>query len=218
MEKYRLIMADPPWTYRDQGTRLSPAYWGDQRSYQHYDTMTLADICDLGEWVKWIAEDNSLLFLWYTGPLMFDGTLPSYAAKVINAWGFTPSTIFPWVKCRWDEKKKDFVFQISGGHTLRACAEYICIAYRGKLNKVGIKSHGIPGAILAPRPKVRKGKIHSSKPERAFEIAEELVDGPYLEMFARRIRPGWNAWGDEIGNWGTSLPAMSGYRVKEGYK
>jgi N6-adenosine-specific RNA methylase IME4 len=32
-----------------------------------------------------------------------------------------------------------------------------------------------------------------------YERIERYCEGPYLELFARQIRPGWDAWGDEIG-------------------
>lgn len=48
-------------------------------------------------------------------------------------------------------------------------------------------------AIIAPR------SIHSVKPVEQYEIAERMVPGgPYLEMFARTRRSGWDAWGDQL--------------------
>lgn len=71
MIKYRLVIADPPWQYNDQGTRLSPEYEGKQRkSGKRYDGMTLQEICALGEWVRWITESDSILLLWSYGPLL----------------------------------------------------------------------------------------------------------------------------------------------------
>jgi len=58
-----------------------------------------------------------------------------------------------------------------------------------------VVNRGIPGYIVAPRP-----SGHSRKPDQQYDIAEAMVPGgPYLELFARGdIRPGWNAWGDEV--------------------
>jgi N6-adenosine-specific RNA methylase IME4 len=39
---------------------------------------------------------------------------------------------------------------------------------------------------------------HSRKPDEWLERIERLVEGPYLELNARRRRPGWTAWGDEL--------------------
>ena len=47
-------------------------------------------------------------------------------------------------------------------------------------------------AILAPKRK------HSQKPDEQYDLIEHVSPGPRLEMFARRPRPGWTAWGNEI--------------------
>jgi N6-adenosine-specific RNA methylase IME4 len=39
---------------------------------------------------------------------------------------------------------------------------------------------------------------HSRKPDEWLARSERLVEGPYLELNARRRRPGWTAWGDEL--------------------
>jgi len=38
---------------------------------------------------------------------------------------------------------------------------------------------------------------HSRKPDRFYEIVERVSPGPYLELFARRRRYGWDVWGNE---------------------
>ena len=39
---------------------------------------------------------------------------------------------------------------------------------------------------------------HSHKPEEQYAIIERCSPGPYLELFARRKRPGWHSWGNEV--------------------
>jgi MT-A70/Helix-turn-helix domain len=39
---------------------------------------------------------------------------------------------------------------------------------------------------------------HSRKPDEVYERIERLVEGPYLELYARRERPGWVSWGAEL--------------------
>ncbi len=39
---------------------------------------------------------------------------------------------------------------------------------------------------------------HSVKPEEQYAIIERCSPGPYLELFARRRRPGWSVWGNEV--------------------
>ena len=42
----------------------------------------------------------------------------------------------------------------------------------------------------------KRGK-HSTKPEAFQDIVEQVSPGPFLELFARRQRDGWDSWGDE---------------------
>lgn len=42
-------------------------------------------------------------------------------------------------------------------------------------------------------------------------VVERLSDGPYLELFARRRQPGWDAWGFEAP--GGSDLVIPGYPV-----
>lgn len=38
---------------------------------------------------------------------------------------------------------------------------------------------------------------HSQKPEAFYDLVERVSPGPYLELFARRQRLGWDTWGNE---------------------
>jgi N6-adenosine-specific RNA methylase IME4 len=38
---------------------------------------------------------------------------------------------------------------------------------------------------------------HSQKPEAFLDLIERVSPGPYLELFARRNRLGWDTWGDQ---------------------
>ena len=40
---------------------------------------------------------------------------------------------------------------------------------------------------------------HSRKPDGSYDMIEALSEDPRLELFARRQRFGWDAWGDEVG-------------------
>ena len=41
---------------------------------------------------------------------------------------------------------------------------------------------------------------HSQKPEAFLDLVETVSPGPYLELFARRNRLGWDTWGNEVLN------------------
>ncbi|MCK9519052.1 MAG: MT-A70 family methyltransferase, partial [Dehalococcoidia bacterium] len=78
--KYRVIYADPPWKY---GGSMNETYGTADK---HYPTLTLTEICELP--IIDLAEDNAVLFLWTTSPMLED------AFKVINTWGFTYKASF----------------------------------------------------------------------------------------------------------------------------
>lgn len=85
--KYRVIYADPPWSYND---KQDTDYYGGAE--KHYGTMPLDAIAALP--IERIAEKDAVLFLWTTSPLIFD------SQKVFEAWGFTYKSMFIWDKVK----------------------------------------------------------------------------------------------------------------------
>ena len=70
----------------------------------------------------------------------------------------------------------------------------LILARRGRAASL-VRNKGIAGCLIGP-PAERR---HSSKPEAQYDLAEALAEGPYLELFARRARAGWDARGDQLG-------------------
>lgn len=174
---YRVIYADPPWTfatYSKKGKGRSPE--------AYYDCMSLADIAALPV-ADWAAEDCVLL-LWATDPLL------ERAFDIIKAWGFTYKTVgFYWAKLRRPELfYNDRSFFTGLGFWTRANPEQCLLATRGKPHR---RRADIAKLIVTPR------REHSRKPDEAYERIEALCEGPYLELFARSARPGWDRWGSE---------------------
>ena len=171
-QHYGVILADPPWTFATYSRK------GKGRSAEaHYDCMSLADIKALpvGDW----AAADCALFLWITDP-----SLPQ-ALEVIEAWGFVYKTVaFTWAKTTKDGAG----FPIGCGYWTRANPEQCLLATRGRPQRL---SRAVPQLILAPR------REHSRKPDEVYERIEVLVAGPYLELFARDQRIGWDSWGNE---------------------
>ena len=178
---YRVIYADPPWrfeTYSGKGRgRCADA---------HYDVLDFSAIREfpVGDW----AERDSVLLLWATDPL-----LPK-ALELISAWGFKYKTVaFYWVKLNKSAPKtflteRDFFTGM--GYWTRANPEMCLLATRGHPKRV---SKDVRRLIVDHR------REHSRKPEETYDRIEKLVDGPYLEMFARGSRPGWDALGNQVG-------------------
>ena len=179
--RYRVVYADPPWTFRTWSDR------GKGRSAEaHYDTLSLAQIAELPV-ARWAAPDCVLL-LWATDPL-----LPR-ALEVIRAWGFTYKTVgFYWVKLQRGRDPLLFTRAdlFTGlGFWTRANPEPCLLATRGKPRR---RSGGVGKLVVSPR------REHSRKPDEVRARIEALCEGPYLELFARETRPGWDAWGHQAG-------------------
>jgi N6-adenosine-specific RNA methylase IME4 len=76
------------------------------------------------------------------------------------------------------------------GKWTRQNSERCLLATRGHPHRLHAD---VPELIVAPR------REHSRKPGEARERIERLVAGPYLELFARDSRAGWDAWGAQVG-------------------
>ena len=126
-----------------------------------------------------------MLLLWTTDPLL------DKALDVIRAWGFTYKTVgFCWAKLNKSPallyNEKDFFTGL--GFWTRANPELCLLATRGHPRR---RSRSVRKLIVSPR------REHSRKPDEAYERIEALCEGPYLEMFARAPRPGWDGWGNQ---------------------
>jgi len=75
------------------------------------------------------------------------------------------------------------------GYWSRANAE-MCLL--GTIGHPKRKQKNVHSLIVSQR------REHSRKPEEIYGRIERLVDGPYLEMFARHRRNGWACWGNEV--------------------
>jgi N6-adenosine-specific RNA methylase IME4 len=178
--KYRTIVADPPWPQKGGGPLCGREGFGDATGASRkmpYETMTVARIADL----SLPAADSAHLYLWTTNGFLAD------AYQVCAAWGFAFSTLLVWVKNPMGGGL--------GGDAFGIAAEYILFARRGSLLA---KSRIGRNWFNWKRPYDGRGKpMHSAKPEAFYDTVEQVSPGPYLELFARRNRLGWDTWGDE---------------------
>ena len=176
---YRVIYADPPWTFSTYSRK------GKGRSAEaYYNCMTLPEIkaVPVSDW----AADDCALLLWTTDPL-----LPT-ALEVIRAWGFTYKTVgFYWAKLNKSADPtlyREASFFTGLGFWTRVNPELCLLATRGHPHR---RRADVKKLIISPR------REHSRKPDEAYQRIEALCEGPYLEMFARFSRSGWDRWGTE---------------------
>ncbi len=167
--RYNVVYADPPWAFKVYSDK------GKGRSAESwYDCMSLADIKAFP--VADYAAPDCVLLMWATDPFL------RHALDVIDTWRFAYKTVgFYWVKTptEW----------FGTGYWTRANPEQCLLATRGHPRRLNAD---VPKLIMAPR------REHSRKPDEAYERIERLCAGPYLELFARHSRPGWDSLGNEI--------------------
>jgi N6-adenosine-specific RNA methylase IME4 len=112
-----------------------------------------------------------------------------HALELIQAWGFEYKTVaFYWVKLN-SAAKHDADYFTGLGYWTRANPEQCLLATRGKPSR---QAKDVKRLIVAKR------REHSRKPDCVRERIERLVAGPYLELFARETKSGWDCWGDQV--------------------
>jgi N6-adenosine-specific RNA methylase IME4 len=175
--EYGVIYADPPWSFRNWSAKGT-----GRNAVSHYDCLDFSALAALP--VINLAADDSALFLWATDPL-----LPR-AFELIEAWGFEYKTVaFYWVKLN-SAAKHSADFFTGLGYWTRANPEQCLLATRGKPSRL---------AKDVKRLIVEKRREHSRKPDCVQDRIERLVAGPYLELFGRETKKGWDCWGNEAG-------------------
>jgi N6-adenosine-specific RNA methylase IME4 len=168
---YGAILADPPWLFEVRSAA------GEEKSPQaQYDCMDLAAIQTLP--VSHLARGDCVCVMWATAPM-----LPQ-AIDTLRAWGFRYVSAGAWAKQSSTGQKWAF----GTGYVYRSATEFYVV---GTIGEPNWRSRSIRNLIVAP---VRE---HSRKPDQMYADIEALVDGPYLELFARQRRHGWEAWGNQ---------------------
>lgn len=169
--KYSTIVADPPWPIAARGFAANLHAPGAARKPCPYPTLTVSEIAGLA--IDELAERSAHLYLWTTNQFLED------AYFVARSWKFTPVKVLVWVKA---PKGRGL------GGAFASATEYVLFCKRGSLAHTG--------RVERDWWKWQRGG-HSAKPEAFLDIVESVSPGPYLEMFARRNRLGWDTWGNE---------------------
>lgn len=168
-----LVVADPAWQFDDAGIRGAAS--------RHYSCMSLDAIKRLEPWgrpVRVWAAKHAYLGVWVPCSLLPAGL------EVVEAWGATYKSCMVW------SKERDGRSQLGAGHHVRNCTELLLLGTWGSPRPA---DKAVPSIIKSPRT------THSTKPDESYELLERLVGcAPKLELFARRRRQGWAAWGDEV--------------------
>jgi N6-adenosine-specific RNA methylase IME4 len=170
---FRTVLADPPWQFTNRTGKVAP----EHRRLSRYGTMSVEAICALP--VQQAVADVAHLYLWVPNALLPEGLV------VLRAWGFAYKSNIVWHKLRKD-----------GGSDGRGVGFY----FRNVTELLLFGVRGRNARTLAPgRRQVNylgtRKREHSRKPDEQYSLVESCSPGPYLELFARGVRPGWTVWG-----------------------
>ena len=169
--KYRTIVADPPWPYPEEFVQIHSRA-GRVTKPLPYSALKVDEIAALP--ISDLADTNCRLFCWATSRFLPD------AFGVIRAWHFDYKQTIVWHKAGnpspW------------GGSVAPNHAEFLLVAVRGAPGRGEMWKSSVISINVGE---------HSAKPDAFLDLVEQVSPGPYLELFARRARFGWDYWGDE---------------------
>jgi N6-adenosine-specific RNA methylase IME4 len=171
---YQTILADPPWQFKNRTGKMAP----EHKRLARYSTLSFQEIRVLP--VSDVASQQCHLYLWVPNALLQEGM------NVLESWGFKYKTNIVWHKIRKDGGPDGR----GVGFYFRNTTEMVLFGVRGKMRTLE------RGRRQVNIIKSRK-REHSRKPDELYEIIEACSPGPYLELFARGKRAGWDQWGDE---------------------
>lgn len=172
MTQYRTIVADPPWHYDRTGLSFKDGHSGEFVGHGlPYGSMSTEAIAALP--IGTLAAADAHLYLWTTQRYLWD------ARTIAEGWGFSYGKVLIWCKAPTG---------FSMGGTYGNASEFVLFCRRGSLKAMS----RIPRDWWQwPRT------AHSTKPEAFLDLVEQVSPGPYVELFARRARFGWDYWGDQ---------------------
>ena len=178
MQKYSIILADPPWQYAQRQHQVKgkqPKDTTKNCAAHHYPTMTVEQMIEQID-VEQYAADDCLLFMWATWPNL------DQAIKLGTGWGFKyVQTPFIWNKMKTNP----------GFYTKTETEPVLCFK-KGRIPRPR-GARNVRQLVEQPRTK------HSEKPDEVnARIDLMFPEQKKLEMFARREYPGWDVWGNEV--------------------
>lgn len=174
-KKYKTILADPPWQFQNRTGKVAP----EHKRLTRYGTMKLDEIKQLP--VSEAADEKCHLYLWVPNALLPEGL------EVMKAWGFEYKTNIIWEKVR-----KDGMPDGRGvGFYFRNVTEILLFGIKGDKNRTLDAGRSQVNLVRAMK------REHSRKPDEFIPLIESCSSAPFLELFARGNRSGWDMWGNQ---------------------
>ena len=119
--------------------------------------------------------------MWVPNALLPEGL------EVMKAWGFEYKTNIIWEKVRHDGMPDGR----GVGFYFRNVTEILLFGIKGDKNRTLDPARSQVNLIRSIK------REHSRKPDEIVPLIESCSPGPYLELFARGKRSGWDMWGDQ---------------------
>lgn len=209
---YRCAVVDPPWSFQDKATRNAP-----ERSAEGYHTLSIEEIAELP--VPDLLAPEAIVFLWVPDTHVFE------AKWLLDWWGLSFKHFAVWVKEPVEDDlellAEDWATRAVTAYpppdALTCAAELRQLVdnaaepqmgmgnYLRRAHEIAMLTTTIPFHARTQIADRRQRSViygkrgrHSAKPETLQDAAERIIEGPYVELFARRRRPGWVCWGDEL--------------------
>jgi len=166
---FKTVYMDPPWN--ESGGAKSPSY----PLIKTPDMLPTITHCGL-----WSIAPDAHCYMWVTNSFLEDGL------RLLSRLGFRYVSNLCWVKHR-----------IGLGRYFRGQHELCLFGVRGRGVAVVTEARNIP-TVLDPLNTLGAPRTeHSKKPTEFYSLIEARSQGPYLELFARNTRQGWQSWGND---------------------
>lgn len=189
--RFQTILADPPWQFENRTGKMAP----EHKRLSRYPTLGLEDIKAIR--VADAAAEPAHLYLWVPNALLAEGL------EVMKAWGFTYKTNLVWYKIRKDGGPDGR----GVGFYFRNVTELVLFGIRGKNARTLSPGRSQVNIIASQK------REHSRKPDELYGLIEACSPGPYLELFARGNRPGWQQWGNQVDDYSPTWPTYANHSV-----
>ncbi len=175
---YNVVVADPPWDHYG-----APDKWAAAAKF--YPLMTDAELATLP--VSRLLATKAVLFMWCTSSSL------ARAIELLGHWGvYYRGVAFVW--CKTAQNGRPIGAQGVRPSITKPLTEFVIAgATQPRGRPLPLASESIRQTVFAPRG------AHSEKPEEVQSAIEQMYPTmPKAELFARRMRPGWACWGNEL--------------------
>lgn len=194
---YSVLVLDPPWLHGDS--------LGKRGAKSKYTCMPIEKI---KQFELPAHSKDCVLFLWRVAGMIEE------AYEVARCWGFNPTK----GEVIWRKLTPTGKEHFGMGYIVRWAHEGCIIASKGKVElaefmtiqdyeacviatkgKPKVLNRSTRSMFSAPVPRDENGEIiHSAKPDEFFHIVKSLYPGPRASVFERKLRPGFDCYGDEM--------------------